>query len=70
MRQTDYTTRVLEPEDGHFLTQAAQIPDSERLVTDRVYLAANDSPDAWREITAAEAEAIKARRSNEVTDKL
>lgn len=68
MRQTHYTTRVLEPDEGHLLTQAADIPAAERVVTARVYLAANDSPDAWREITAAEAQAIEAAQRGATTD--
>lgn len=63
MRQTDYTTRVLEADDGHKLTQAADVPDAERVVAAKVYLAANDSPGAWREITDAEAAVIEARQA-------
>lgn len=63
MRQTDYTTRVLEADDGHKLTQAADVPDAERVVAAKVYLAANDTPEAWREITNAEAADIEARQA-------
>lgn len=62
MKQTTYTTRVLEPTDGHVLTQAAQVPLAERAFSTRVYLAANDSPETWREITTAEAERLKAEQ--------
>lgn len=61
MKQTTYTTRVLEPTDGHVLTQAAQVADNDRVFSAKVYLAANDSPASWREITDAEADTIKAR---------
>lgn len=61
MTQTDYTTRVIRPEQGMFLTQAGDVPPLERIVTaDRVYLAANDSPENWREIHAAEADTLNA----------
>lgn len=59
MTQTDYTTRVLNAEKGSFLTQAGDVPISDRAVTDTVYLAATDSPANWREITAKEAEEIR-----------
>ncbi len=58
MTQTDYTTRVLHADEGHFLTQAGEVPIPDRAVTETVYLAATDSPDNWREITADEAAAI------------
>ena len=55
MTQTDYTTRVLHADQGHFLTQRAEVAIADRAVTDTVYLAATDSPGNWREITAGEA---------------
>lgn len=58
MTQTDYTTRVLHADEGHFLTQAGEVPIADRAVTETVYLAATDSPGNWREITAEEAGAI------------
>lgn len=66
MKQTEIVTRVLEPEDGNVLTQAAEnIPLSERAYSDRVFLAPNDNPANWREITQAEAEAYKAQAATE-----
>jgi hypothetical protein len=60
MTQSEYTTRVIAPEDGKFLTQADNnIALSERVVTDsKVYLAITDSPENWREISAEEAQEI------------
>lgn len=63
MKQTHYTTRVLTPDEGCFLTQAADVPAAERIVSDCIYLAANDSPDNWKEITADEAQAITEARA-------
>ncbi|MDE5625209.1 MAG: hypothetical protein K2I61_02690 [Muribaculaceae bacterium] len=60
MTQTDYTTRVLHADQGHFLTQRAEVAIADRAVTDTVYLAATDTPDNWREITAGEAGEILA----------
>lgn len=52
---------VIAPAAGQFLTQAANdIAITDRVVTDQpVYLAATDSPERWREITADEAAAYR-----------
>ena len=59
MKQID---NLLTPDEGMMLTQAADVSVESRIVTDRVYLAVNDSPDNWREITADEAAAIRAKQ--------
>lgn len=59
MIQTSYTTRVLEASEGFTLTQSADVPLLERILVKKVYLAVNDSPERWTEITDAEAEEIK-----------
>ena len=59
MKQID---NLLTPDEGMMLTLAADVPVESRIVTDRVYLAVNDSPDNWREITADEAAAIRAKQ--------
>ena len=66
MTQTNYTMRVLHAEPGHYLTQAAEVATSERIVTDTVYLAANDSPANWMEITADAAAGIRAEQAAEL----
>jgi hypothetical protein len=60
MTQTEYTTRVISAEAGKYLTQASNDIDLlNRVVTNaKVYLAVNDSPDNWREISAEEANNI------------
>lgn len=61
MTQTDYTTRVLSAEPGYKLTETDEsVATEQRTITDRVYLAATDSPERWREITDEEADAILA----------
>lgn len=51
---------IIAPADGQFLTQADDIAITDRVVTDQpVYLAATDSPDRWREISADEADAYR-----------
>lgn len=60
MEQTNYTMRVLTPSEGHVITQADDnTPLQERLFSDKLYLAVNDSPDNYKEITIAEAEELR-----------
>lgn len=55
--------RVLHAAPEHFFTQAGDdIEPSARIISEKVYLAATDSPDNYREITAAEAAALRAAR--------
>jgi hypothetical protein len=52
MKQTDYTMRVIEPEEGFFLTQKGEVHISERIITsDKIYLAATASVEDWVEIS-------------------
>ena len=58
METSTYTTTVLKASKGYMLTQANTSIES-AIITDKVYLAALDSPDNWKEITIEEADAIK-----------
>lgn len=60
MTQQDYTTRVLVADEGHMLTQAADVPAFRRELTRKVYLSPTDDPANWREVTAEEAAALQA----------
>ncbi len=61
MTQTEYSTRTLIADEGHKLTQSDEsIGLDKRVVSDTVYLASTDSPENWKEITDAEAEALQA----------
>lgn len=53
-RTTDNGITVLIPAEGMRLT------DGETVAEGEVYLAANAAPDAWREMTEAEAKEIRA----------
>lgn len=53
-RETDNGITVLSPAEGMRLT------DGETVAEGEVFLGANAEPDAWREVTEAEAEAIRA----------
>lgn len=44
-----------------WLTQSGDIKDEERVFTDSVYLAVNDSKDRWRDASQEEKEAWDAR---------
>lgn len=60
METTQYTTTVLLAAEGHKLTQAGEVDILARTITPKAFLAATDSPDNWREITDAEADALRA----------
>ena len=53
-RTTDNGITVLSPAEGMRLTDGETVADGE------VYLGVNAAPDAWREVTEAEAEEIRA----------
>ena len=53
-RTTDNGITVLTPADGMRLTDGETVADGE------VFLGANAAPDVWREVTEAEADAIRA----------
>ena len=59
MTQSDYTMRVLNAAEDHFITESADVPDEKRLIAKKVYLAVNDAPENYKEITAEEAERIR-----------
>lgn len=58
MIQSDYTVRVIQPSEGYTLTQNADVELVDRILSKKVYLAVNDSPENWKEITDAEAQKI------------
>lgn len=62
MIQTTYTTRVLVPEEGHYITQAEEVNIKDRVFSSKVFLAYNDSPSNWKEITADEANGLMAAK--------
>lgn len=65
MTQEQNTTMVLKADEGMTLTQAGDVNIRDRIVTGTVYLAANDSPDNWKEITEAEGAEIAAAQAAE-----
>lgn len=72
MIQEEIKVRVLIPNKGHMLTQAFEVEITNRVVSEKVYLAVTDEPSNWKEITQAEADAIIAeqeRLANEEMNK-
>lgn len=59
MEQKNYTVVTLEAADGMWITQAEAVGAEERVLTKKVFLAATDSAENWREIDDAEAEAYR-----------
>lgn len=62
MIQEEIKVRVLIPSKGYMLTQAFDVEIANRVVSEKVYLAVTDEPSNWKEITIAEANAIKAEQ--------
>ena len=62
MKQTSYSVIILEPTDGHTLTQSAEVDIQERILSKKVFLAVNDQPSNWKEITDAEADEIRIKQ--------
>lgn len=60
MKQEEFKTIVLTAGEGMYLTQASA-PENieEAMVVTTVALGRHDSPENWREITAAEAEELR-----------
>lgn len=60
MQTTNFTTIILKPEDGKFLTQSDENIDiKQRIVATTVALGKNDTEENWREIDAEEAASIR-----------
>ena len=67
MEQTTYTTSVLIPTNGYKITQADDAtPLQERIFSDKLYLAVNDSPDNYKEITIAQADELQRQQQAEI----
>ena len=56
MIQSNYTVRIIEPSEGFTLTQSADVDLENRTLSKKVFLAVNDDPSNWKEITDAEAD--------------
>ena len=62
MKKSNYTVQIIEPSEGYTLTQSKDVEVQDRILSKKIFLAVNDSPDNYKEITDKEAEAIKAEQ--------
>ena len=62
MKKSNYTVQIIEPSEGYTLTQSKDVEVRDRILSKKIFLAVNDSPDNYKEITDAEADAIKAEQ--------
>ena len=59
MIQSNSTVRIIEPSEGFTLTQSADVDLENRTLSKKVFLAVNDDPSNWKEITDTEAAEIR-----------
>lgn len=59
MIQSNYTVRIIQPSEGFTLTQSADVDLENRTLSKKVFLAVNDDPSNWKEITDTEADEIR-----------
>lgn len=59
MIQSNYTIQILQAEEGHKLTQTADVKIADRIISEKVYLSINDSAKNWKEISNDEAAKIE-----------
>lgn len=62
MKTTTFQVRVLEPEEGFYLTQTNLEEGAERTFSKKVFLAQDASPDEWRSATYEEKDEYDAQR--------
>lgn len=62
MKQTAYTVQVVQPSDGHVLTQSTDIELSDRIFSEKIFLGVNDKIENWKEITIEEADDLKTKQ--------
>ena len=62
MIKSNYTVIILQPSEGYTLTQSKDVEVQDRILSKKIFLAVNDSPDNYKEITDKEAEVIIAEQ--------
>ena len=62
MIKSNYTVIILQPSEGYTLTQSKDVEVADRILSKKIFLAVNDSPYNYKEITDKEAEAIIAEQ--------
>lgn len=62
MIKSNYTVIILQPSEGYTLTQSKEVEVQDRILSKKIFLAVNDSPDNYKEITDKEADEIRAEQ--------
>ena len=62
MKKSNYTVQIIEPSEGYTLTQRKDVEVQDRILSKKIFLAVNDSPDNYKEITDKEADEIRAEQ--------
>ena len=62
MIKSNYTVIILQPSEGYTLTQSKDVEVKDRILSKKIFLAVNDSPDNYKEITDKEADEIRAEQ--------
>jgi len=70
MKQTAYTVQVVQPSDGHILTQSADIDLKDRIFSEKIFLGINDKIENWKEITIKEADDLKQKQRDLIEKEL
>lgn len=68
--QQQVTLRILEADEGHVLTQASDVEPQNRVYSEKIYLAVNDSPENWMEITQEQADKEKEEASRKTDQQI
>lgn len=62
MKQSTYTVQIIQPSEGHVLTQSTDIELSDRIFSEKIFLGVNDKIENWKEITIEESEDLKTKQ--------
>lgn len=60
--------RILKPNAGCLLTQSAEVELQNRVFSEEIWLASNDSSDNWKDISIEEAEQIKKQQEELISN--
>ena len=60
--------RILKPNAGCLLTQSADVELLNRVFSEEIWLASNDSPNNWKDISIEEAEQIKKQQEELISN--
>ena len=60
--------RILKPNAGCLLTQSEDVELQNRVFSEEIWLASNDSPNNWKDISIEEAELIKEQQEELISN--